>query len=594
MNNYFKKFLSILLVLLMIASSLTLVACNKEDDPKESENTPAASESEPGEENTKVEINVASLADYYIVRPDTQNKDLVDAVKTVFNAIPEAFSVDTKGITTDFILPGNDTYKEHEYEIIIGETNREASIDFVSKLKYAEYGYAVVGKKIVITGCSVEDTILAVEKFIADVITPNSGKETIVLENSEYVERIDFKFDSLSINGTDISEYDIVYKKTKMYQENEIAESLKDSIGRLCGAKIKTVLMNTTGAVNNKQIVITDSPVLSDAIKAEKEALMADADPANNSAILVDENVVWLYGDCLAAILDSANQLVKMFDSSSNGNVTLESGLYTVENTPIRCMSYNVYVGTNVEAGLGAPRERKSGIVKTIYNYMPDVIGVQEASNTWMTMLKAELKKDYDFVGIGRESANNTSTMSSGEACAIFYNKEKYSVVESNTFWLTDTPNKQSRHPDSEYIRIVTYAIFERKSDGYRFMHVNTHLDFANKVQMDQVAIMLELIDKTGFEGLTFVTGDFNMLPSASAYQLMLDAGFVNSFDLARIKSEPNIKSMIDFCFVRDNTANVVVENHYVANEEVDKVYNDRFPSDHCAVYATVVPVVGK
>jgi endonuclease/exonuclease/phosphatase family metal-dependent hydrolase len=211
-----------------------------------------------------------------------------------------------------------------------------------------------------------------------------------------------------------------------------------------------------------------------------------------------------------------------------------------------------------------------------------------------MTMLKADLKNDYDFVGIGRESANNTTTLSSGEACAIFYNKAKYTVVESNTFWLTDTPNVQSRHPDTEYIRIMTYAIFERKSDGYRFMHVNTHLDFANKVQMDQVSKMLELIDNVGFEGLTFVTGDFNMTPAASAYQLMLNAGFKNSFDISRIKSEPNITSMIDFCFVRDNSADVVVEAHYVANEAVDKVYNERFPSDHCAVYATVVPVISK
>jgi endonuclease/exonuclease/phosphatase family metal-dependent hydrolase len=111
---------------------------------------------------------------------------------------------------------------------------------------------------------------------------------------------------------------------------------------------------------------------------------------------------------------------------------------------------------------------------------------------------------------------------------------------------------------------------------------------------MDQVSKMLELIDNVGFEGLTFVTGDFNMTPAASAYQLMLNAGFKNSFDISRIKSEPNITSMIDFCFVRDNSADVVVEAHYVANDEVDKVYNERFPSDHCAVYATVVPVISK
>lgn len=599
MKNYFTKAISLLLVLLMTLSSFALVACNKDEGntPNESNNdeTPAQNETEQPVENTKVEINVANLSEYYIVRPDTQNKDMIDSVKALYTTLEETFSVKTKGITTDFILPGNDTYKEHEYEIIIGETNREASAAFTGELKYSEYGYAVVGNKIVIAGCSVADTVLAVEKFIADVITPNAGKDVIVLESDKYIQKVDFKFDTISINGTDISEFDIVYKKTKQFQENEIAEFLKDSIGRLCGAKINTVLMNTTSAIKNKQIVITDSPALTDAIKAEKDTLLADADPSTASIVLADENIVWICGETLAGILDSANQLVKMLDSSADGKATVASGLHTIENEAIRCMSYNVLVGSDTENGFGPVGERKKGVINTILKYAPDILGVQEASNEWMTILKLELgKKGFDCVGLGRDTANNGgSAKSVGEHSAIFYNKDKYTLVESNTYWLTDTPNVKSCHPDSDYIRIMTYAIFERKSDGFRFMHVNTHLDFANKVQLDQVTKMLELIDNIGFEGLTFSTGDYNMRIDYPAYQLFLEAGFVNAFDEARIKSEPNIKSMIDFVLVRDTTADILVENHFVANDQEDKVYNeDMFPSDHCAVYATIVPNV--
>lgn len=599
MKNYFTKAVSLLLVLLMTLSSFALVACNVDEGntPNESKNdeTPAQSETEPPVENTKAEINVANLSEYYIVRPDTQNKDMIASVKALYTTLEETFSVKTKGITTDFILPGNDTYKEHEYEIIVGETNREASAAFTGELKYSEYGYAVVGNKIVIAGCSVADTVLAVEKFIADVITPNAGKEVIVLESDKYIQKVDFKFDTLSINGTDINEFDIVYKKTKQFQENEIAEFLKDSIGRLCGAKINTVLMNTTSAIKNKQIVITDSPALTDAIKAEKDTLFAGADLSTASIVLADENVVWIYGETLAGILDSANQLVKMLDSSADGKATVASGLHTIENEAIRCMSYNVLVGSDMEKGFGPVAERKKGVINTILKYAPDILGVQEASNEWMTILKLELgKHGFDCVGLGRDTANNGgSAKSVGEHSAIFYNKDKYTLVESNTYWLTDTPNVKSCHPDSDYIRIMTYAIFERKSDGYRFMHVNTHLDFANKVQLDQVTKMLELIDNIGFEGLTFSTGDYNMRIDYPAYQLFLEAGFVNSFSTALIKSEPNINTMIDFVLVRDTTADVRVENHFVANDQEDKTYKeDMFPSDHCAVYATVVPFV--
>jgi endonuclease/exonuclease/phosphatase family metal-dependent hydrolase len=123
-------------------------------------------------------------------------------------------------------------------------------------------------------------------------------------------------------------------------------------------------------------------------------------------------------------------------------------------------------------------------------------------------------------------------------------------------------------------------------------MHVNTHLDFANAVQIAQVSKMLELIDEVGFDGVTFVTGDFNMTPSAGAYQLMLEAGFENTFNVANIKSELKIDSMIDFCFIRNGNADSNVETHHVANDAADKVYNEIFPSDRCAVMATVVPVI--
>lgn len=594
MKTNLQKLLSLLLAALMCLSVFTLVACDNGSAGGNESESGSESESETPSVPTETKIPVASLADYYIVRPDIQNEDLLNAVKKLNKTISEKLSVNTRGITTDFILEGNDLYKEHKCEILIGETNREASGTFAAELKYKEYGYAVVGTKIVIEGISIADTVLAIEKFIADIIdTHEAGSEALVFENDKYICKADFKFDSLSINGTDISEYDIVYKKTKKLGEAEVAETLKDTLGRLCGAKLRTVLMNTTSSIKTKQIVITDAASISDALKAEKDTLLADVDTTQKTVLLADENIVWLYGDNLASLLGSMDQLVSMFKNSSDGSITLESGVYDIINPQIKVMSYNVYVGTNVEAGLGAPRERRKGIATTIFNYAPDVIGVQEASNDWMVMLKADLGSVYDYVGIGRESMNNkTGTRSVGEHCAIFYNKEKYSVVESNTFWLSDTPNVKSKHEKSEYIRVMTYAIFERKSDGYRFMHVNTHLDFANVVQTAQVSKMLELIDEVGFDGVTFVTGDFNMTPSAAAYKLMLDAGFENTFNAANISSELKIDSMIDFCFIRNGSADANVESHHVANDAEDKVYNEIFPSDHCAVISTVVPVI--
>ena len=594
MKRNIKKIFSLLLAAIMCLSIFALVACdNGSVGGNESE---SESESDITPEQTETKIPVASLAEYYIVRPDIQNENLLNAVKDFNKTISEKLSVNTRGITTDFILEGNDLYKEHEYEIVIGSTNREVSASFAEELKYKEYGYAVVGTKIVIAGISVEDTVLAIEKFVADVIdTYEAGSADIVLANDKYICKAEFKFDTLSINGVDISEYDIVYKKTKKLSENEVADALQDSLGRLCGVKIKTVLMNTTSALKEKQIVISDAASLTDAIKAKKDALLEGVNTDEKAIILADENVVWLYGDNVAALLGSMENLLALFNNSADGSITLETGLYDIANTAIKFMSYNVLVGSDMDQGFGPVAERKSGVVKTILTYAPDVFGVQEASNEWMAVLKQELTKySYASVGVGRDTFNNNpGTKSTGEHCAIFYNSDKYNLIESNTYWLSDTPNKCSKYPESDYIRIFTYAILERKSDGFRFMHVNTHLDFNSALQIKQVNKLLELVDAVGFDGLTFATGDFNMNINASAYQLLLDAGFVNAFDLANVTSERKIDGMIDFCFVRNGRSNSIVEYHHVANDDSDRLYNvDMFPSDHQAVIATVVPVI--
>lgn len=576
MNKHFRKLLSMALALLMCLSVFALVACDPQTEGPEGEES-----SGPAAEPQKI-ISVDSLANYYVVRPDTQNEDIIAAVKALDNALSEKLSVNTKGITTDFILEGNDQYKEHELEIIIGETNREATATFISELEYKEYGYAVIGDKIVIAGLNVTDTVTAVEKFIADIIDGHeAGNATFITDVDKYICEFEHKFDNITINGTDIKEFEIVYKKTKACAEDALALQIQDIIGKLSGVKVKAVsnnLQNNTA----KQIVITDGKAVTDALRASKDALINGAYVADKFFIMADDNVIWISADNLAGLLSAMKTFETTLSSSDGGNVTFKSASYDVDNPQIRVMSYNVYVGTNDE--IGGPAQRREGVVKTILKYMPDTLGVQEASLTWMSYLGDDLKDTYDYVGIGRETISNTTGKSLGEHCAIFYNKEKLNLIESNTYWLSDTPNKQSIFEGSSYIRIMTYAIFERKSDGVRFLHVNTHMDWGD-ASIKQFNKLIELIDNIGFEGITFVTGDFNCTPGSAGYKIMTDAGYVDSFNIANASSETKVDKVIDFCFIK-GAEKLTVENHYIAK---DLFNNGKLPSDHKAVYTSVI-----
>ncbi len=564
-----------------------------ESIPETEESTPETEESDIGgdveDEPITNDILVSALSEYYLIRADIT--DTIDCAVKLNETLSDKLSVNTKGIKTDFVIEGSDDYAVREFEIIIGETNREESINFAATLKNGEYGYTVVGKKIVILGKPASNNALAVDKFITDIIDAHrSDSDIFVFENTQFVNKLVFPFDGITINGTDISEFDIVYKNTHGANEEKLANDIKNTVAKLAGIELNTVAYRSTN-VKPKQIVVYDSKSLSNAMKEEKETLLASAEDMNkNGIVIVDENTVWLYGYTIVGVKAAVDNFIEMINDSTKGNVTVTAGVYDEVVESIKVMSFNVYVGTkgaNSEGIMtGGPAQRQQYVITTIRNQMPDVLGVQEASNIWISFLSKGLKANgYKYVGTGREP--HLTGQSANEGCQIFYNADKYDVIETNTYWLSDTPDVFSKYSESEYTRIVTYAIFERKSDGFRFMHVNTHLDFA-KAQNKQIAKMFDLINAVDFDGLTVFTGDFNMTSSSTGYDMMYEEGCYNSYDLAQISTEGSASGFIDFCFVRPD--NEIVSEHAFVKE----TFGGLFPSDHRAVYAVILPSILK
>ena len=138
----------------------------------------------------------------------------------------------------------------------------------------------------------------------------------------------------------------------------------------------------------------------------------------------------------------------------------------------VRIMSFNVRC-TNV--GARSMRDRVPDVVATVLKGMPDSMGVQEATPEWIDTLNEELGASYAYVGEGRDGGHD------GEYSAIFYLKDKYNVIDSGTFWLSETPEKVSFGWDAVCRRICTWAILENKESGERYIHMNSHFDHVGK-----------------------------------------------------------------------------------------------------------------
>ena len=69
---------------------------------------------------------------------------------------------------TDYLKRGQDP-DPNACEILIGRTNRPESDEFLRTLKANEYGFAVIGNKLVITGWSDLTINLAMDLFISKI-----------------------------------------------------------------------------------------------------------------------------------------------------------------------------------------------------------------------------------------------------------------------------------------------------------------------------------------------------------------------------------------------------------------------------------------
>ena len=93
---------------------------------------------------------------------------------------------------TDYLKRGQDP-DPNACEILIGRTNRPESDEFLRTLKANEYGFAVIGNKLVITGWSDLTVNLAMDLFISKIssytyIDPYGHKNLTMMDGTSFVE----------------------------------------------------------------------------------------------------------------------------------------------------------------------------------------------------------------------------------------------------------------------------------------------------------------------------------------------------------------------------------------------------------------------
>ncbi len=177
---------------------------------------------------------------------------------------------------------------------------------------------------------------------------------------------------------------------------------------------------------------------------------------------------------------------------------------------PIRVMSYNIRLDLESD-GPNRWSERRDQFIEQIRLLQPAILGLQEVVEGQKRDLEQALP-GYAFVGVARDDGR-----SAGEYSNLAIDQSLFSVGSGGTFWLSPTPDVPSKGWDAAYRRIATWAHLVRRSDGRRFLALNTHLDNAGataRLEGAREIVRWLAANRSSGESL-IVTGDLNAEPGS-------------------------------------------------------------------------------
>lgn len=265
---------------------------------------------------------------------------------------------------------------------------------------------------------------------------------------------------------------------------------------------------------------------------------------------------------------------------------------FTAQSQPakgsLRVMTYNIRLDIASD-GENQWQYRAERVVGLIRYHQPDLLGVQEALPNQVQEL-AEALPQYAWYGAGRDDGKEK-----GEYSAIFYNKARFALQDSGTFWLSPNPYKPSKGWDAAYPRVCSWVKLKDQQTGREFYHFNTHFDHEGVQARENSALLLqEKVKAIAGTAPVVLTGDFNTTENSRAFILLTrnsplaDArqlsqsghygplGTFSTFDVAH-----EMGKLIDFIFV---TEHFQVLQHAILSD----AQGGRYPSDHLPVIAVL------
>jgi len=258
----------------------------------------------------------------------------------------------------------------------------------------------------------------------------------------------------------------------------------------------------------------------------------------------------------------------------------------------LKVMTFNIRYD-NPRDSINAWPNRAAFLCRFLKDEDPDLIGMQEVLAHQYDYIDSVMT-GYSSVGVGRSDGAKK-----GEMNPVFFKKERFDLIRTRTFWLSDTPDVAGTKAwGANLPRIVTWVELSEKTTSEHFYFFNTHFAHdSDSARILSSGLLLNRVDSIA-DGFPFVvTGDLNMLISGKGYEILTGPYesvplFTDTYAVSEKRptgpaytfngfSDSTSAGRIDYVFVR--TGMKVLEHRTFIRKE-----HGVFISDHWPVMATI------
>ena len=317
-----KRIISLILIFIMLSS--LFVACKPADSGKvEESETSGAGESSSTEVpvETPIPEDLLVLAtggrcSYAVVRPELCDDTVMAAAQTIRKALVDLGAKDAS-IKEDFLYGGA---QPAQYEILVGQTNREESARVLETAKYNDYFIAVDGDKIIINSYNSEQVLAAAELF-ASSIEGSDGELTFSSKNTASFKG-EYLLEDIKIGDKSLLGYRIVQPVSSSAFVKNIIIEFQQEVLRLSG--IYLPIVGDTRAAVEKELLFGNTKHLAVAIGGLGQY--------GYEIKAVDEKIVIVTSDNDYTLVKTMEMI---FDGLAGGSVALVKDRLPVSDAPI-------------------------------------------------------------------------------------------------------------------------------------------------------------------------------------------------------------------------------------------------------------------